>query len=301
MQALQAYQIQEIPADRIVAIPADLSLERFGLGPAAFTELAVGVRAVYHCAAEVNFIVPYERLSVTNVGGTREMIRFAAAGGAVLHHVSSVAVFPYGGNRVRYEDEDIAGVDSLTGGYAQSKWVAERMVWKSVVRGLRAVVYRPAQIVTPGTGQLPHDLFGHVMRACRTLRAVPNLEAKIDLVPVKFAAAAICALSFQESSIGRAFHLVHPAPLGLRKFVELFSEPLPLIPLEDWLALLSQESEQREDASLQLVSMLAQGLARADLTPPDFDCSATNAGLNKTKIVCPPLDQQFIKHELALP
>jgi thioester reductase-like protein len=277
MQALQAYQIQEIPADRIVAIPADLSLERFGLGPAAFTELAVGVRAVYHCAAEVNFIVPYERLSVTNVGGTREMIRFAAAGGAVLHHVSSVAVFPYGGNRVRYEDEDIAGVDSLTGGYAQSKWVAERMVWKSVVRGLRAVVYR------------------------RTLRAVPNLEAKIDLVPVKFAAAAICALSFQESSIGRAFHLVHPAPLGLRKFVELFSEPLPLIPLEDWLALLSQESEQREDASLQLVSMLAQGLARADLTPPDFDCSATNAGLNKTKIVCPPLDQQFIKHELALP
>jgi len=99
------------------------------------------------------------------------------------------------------------------------------MVWKSVVRGLRAVVYRPAQIVTPGTGQLPHDLFGHVMRACRTPQGGPgNLEAKIDFGPVKFARLRFAAFPFRNP------RLAEPSTSSTRRTRSeeirgLFSEP----------------------------------------------------------------------------
>jgi amino acid adenylation domain-containing protein/thioester reductase-like protein len=292
---------REIPAawrSRVVAVPADLSRERFGLEAAAFTALAGDIRAAYHCAAEVNFIAPYEKLAACNVNGTRELIRLATSAGAVLHHVSSVAVFPYGGARRRFENEEIAGVTKLLGGYAQSKWTAERMVWKAIARGLRAVIYRPAQIVGRTSNGAAHDLFHQVLRACDILEAVPDIETKIDMVTAEYAAAAIGCLSARESSIGRAFHLVHPQPMALRDFVELFSPAPPLIPAEVWLERLAREAGSADDPGLHLVSLLAEGLEPSELVPPDFDCSNTLAGLQGTGISCPPFDRQIVEREL---
>lgn len=299
LKALQPHNLKTIPMHRIAAIPADLGQERFGLEPSAFNILAAGIRAAYHCAAEVNFIAPYEKLSAINVGGGREMIRLVSLSGGVLHHVSSVAVFPYGDDQIRCEDEDITQVAMLTGGYAQSKWASERMVWKAIAQGLRATIYRPAQIIGREKTGPPQDLFDHLTRTCGTLRAVPNIDAKIDMVTSGYAAAAIRCLSNQASSLGKAFHLVHPQPVSLREFVGLLPTPLPIVPLESWLELLKKESAHRNDPSLHFVSMLAQGLGRADLTPPAFDCSNTIAGLHGTKVVCPALDQQFIRREIA--
>lgn len=283
-QALSAAQLA-----RVEAVPADLSRERLGLGPAEFVALAGRVREIYHCAAEVNFIAPYEKLAASNVRGVREMIRLAAAGGATLHHVSSVAVFPYGGGAVLREDEDITRFKTLTGGYAQSKWTAERMVWRAVEQGLRAVVYRPAQIVGRAADGPPHDLFDHALKACRTLRAVPDLDARMDMVTSEYAAAAIVALSARNESLGKAFHLTHPQPVALREFVERMPNPLPLIPLELWLSRLKDEAARGDDASLQFVAMLSHGLLRDDLTPPSFDCSGAVAGLKGSGVLCPPI------------
>ncbi len=224
LKALQSHELKTIPMQRIVAIPADLGRERFGLELSAFTDLAAGIRAAYHCAAEVNFIAPYEKLAASNVRGVREMIRLVSMNGAILHHVSSVAVFPYGGDRILREDEDITQVEMLTGGYAQSKWASERMVWKAISQGLRAVIYRPAQIIGRKKTGPPQDLFEHVLRTCRTLGAVPDINAKMDMVTSDYAAAAIRCLSNCESSLGKAFHLVHPQPLPLRDFIGLLPE-----------------------------------------------------------------------------
>lgn len=229
------------------------------------------------------------------------MIRLATASGAVLHHVSSVAVFPYGGGRVLSEDEDITQIRMLMGGYAQSKWVSERMVWKAIAQGLRAVVYRPAQIISRRTGGPQQDLFNHILRACVTLGTIPDIEVNIDLVTSQYAAAAIRVLSIQETSLGKAFHLVHSNPVTLRDFIALLPSRLSFVPLETWLALLNQEAERSDDPSLHFVSLLVQGLARADLTPPGFDCRNTIAGLRGTGIICPPLDRQFIQRELTFP
>lgn len=231
----------------------------------------------------------------------REIIRLATAGDAVLHHVSSVAVFPYGGGQILSEAEDITQVKVLTGGYAQSKWVSERMVWKAIAQGLRAVVYRPAQIIGRRAGGSPQDLFDHVLRACGALGTIPDIQVNIDLVTSDYAAAAIRALSLQESSLGKAFHLVHPRSVSLQDFIALLPVRLPFVPLETWRVLLNQEAERSDNPSLHFVSLLVQGLGRADLTPPTFDCRNAIAGLRGTGIVCPPLDRQFIQRELAFP
>jgi amino acid adenylation domain-containing protein/thioester reductase-like protein len=283
---------------RTVAIPADLRRERLGLNAFAFDDLARVVRAVYHCAAEVNFIAPYEKLAVSNVGGVREIIRLATLAGAVLHHVSSVAVFPYGDNRTRREDEDISRIPKLAGGYAQTKWTSELMVWKAIARGLHAVIYRPAQIVGRSAGPA-HDLFDHALQACQSLEAVPDIETKIDMVTSDYVAAAIYSLSVRATSLGNAFHLVHPNPVSLSDFVEQFPTPLPMVPLDVWLDSLNQAARQRDNSSLHFLAMLTQGLNRADLTPPSFDCSGAVAGLHGTGIICQPLNRQFIQRELV--
>src|SRR3954466_1395146 len=65
------------------------------------------------------------------------------------------------------------------------------MVWRAISRGLRAVIYRPAQIVRASAGGPPHDLFEHVVRVCHTLRAVPDIDARIDMITSEYAVSAI--------------------------------------------------------------------------------------------------------------
>jgi thioester reductase-like protein len=297
-KTLPTRSIDSAASRRIIAVPGNLARERFGMLPSVFNDLARDVQAIYHCAAEVNFLATYEQLAPTNVGGVREIIRLAAAGGAVLHHVSSVAVFPYGSTRIFRENEDLSQIKALTGGYAQSKWVAERMVQKAVALGLRAVIYRPAQILGNSNGA-PRDLFEHVSRVCDMLRAVPDVAAKMDMVTSEYAAAAICALSLQPTSGGKVFHLVHPEPVSLRHFVGLLPSPIPLVPVESWLGRLNREASRRDDVSLHFISLLSQGMDRAELTPPSFDCSRTMATLKGTGIVCPALDRNFIRSRLV--
>jgi amino acid adenylation domain-containing protein/thioester reductase-like protein len=288
-------------ARRVVAVAADLSREQFGLDPSTMGALTLNLRAAYHCAAEVNFIASYEKLVATNVDAVRELISLVTAGGAVLHHVSSVAVFPYGGQRIVREDDDIAAVTKLMGGYAQSKWASEQMIRNAIPQGLRAVIYRPAQIVGRRLSNQPRDLLHHLLHACATLRTVPDIKTTMDIIPLDYAASAIRCLSGQESSLGKVFHLVHPQPVSLREFVALFPSPLPLIPVDTWLAQLDREARRSTDASLHLLSMLAHGLDRADLIPPVFDCSNTTAALRGTGIACPPLDGEFVRRALAPP
>jgi thioester reductase-like protein len=173
------------------------------------------------------------------------------------------------------------------------------MIWKAIARGLRAVIYRPAQIVGR-TAEPAHDLFDYALQACQSLEAVPDIETKIDMVTSDYVAAAIYSLSIRATSLGKAFHLVHPNPVSLRDFVGQFPAPLPLVPLDIWLTSLNQAARHRDNSSLHFLAMLTQGLNRADLTPPSFDCSEAVTGLHGTGIICPPLNRQFIQRELVL-
>jgi myxalamid-type nonribosomal peptide synthetase MxaA len=265
-------------SDRLEAMPCDLNHPELGLTEINRERLAQSIGAIYHCAAEVNFTPSFERLVPAHVGATRGLVRLAARAGAMFHHVSSVAVFPYGGSEARREDEDLTAVGPLAGGYAQAKWAAERLVWKASKLGLRTVVYRPGQIVGRGTG-FTCDLFGHVWRCCRLLGAVPDLGLSLNFITADYAALILHRLSRQASSVGEAFHLVHPHPVPLQQFARSLSSQPMLTSWESWKKLLREATEARSDDSLSFVLHLTEELSESEAVPPAIDRRRTTLAL----------------------
>ncbi len=265
-------------ATRVEALPCDLNQPELGLNEVHRERLERRIGAIYHCAAEVNFTPSFEQLVPAHVGATRGLVQLAARAGAVFHHVSSVAVFPYGGSEARREDEDLTAVGTLAGGYAQAKWAAERLVRKAEAQGLRTVVYRPGQIVGRGTG-FTCDLFGHVWRCCRLLGAVPDLGLSLNFITADYAARILHRLSRQATAIGGAFHLVHPHPVPLQQFARALPSQPRLIPWENWKILLREATETRADDSLAFVLHLTGELPEAEVIPPAIDRRWTTSAL----------------------
>src|SRR5258706_15717598 len=117
-----------------------------------------------------------------------------------------------GAGGVVREDDDPVGVDELFGGYAQSKWVAERLVAAAKARGLPVAVYRPGMITGHSeTGvSNPNDLMAAVLRGCIQLRCAPMVKTSIEMTPVDYVSAAIVQLSCDPNAPRKVFHLSNP-------------------------------------------------------------------------------------------
>ena len=146
---------------RIVPVVGDISRPQMGLDDKRYQELAEEIDLIFHCAASVDYTVAYEVASPHTVDGSTEVIRFACtARTKTLQYISSNGVFP-GGDDAPYRENNRTDVyvDRMEGGYNQSKWVAERLVWSAVSRGLPTCMFRPGNIGHhSGTGTLnPND------------------------------------------------------------------------------------------------------------------------------------------------
>ncbi len=106
-----------------------------------YDTLANEIDVVYHCAGNVNVILPYDALKKTNVIGTRNIIDFCTSGTIKqLHHVSTLSVFTSTNTTKRVINETYwikeDAPTEIYGGYAASKWVSECLVESAVQQGL---------------------------------------------------------------------------------------------------------------------------------------------------------------------
>ncbi len=106
-----------------------------------YNNLLNEIDTVYHCAGNVNVILPYDVLKKTNVEGTRNVIDFCTNGKLKrLHYISTLSVFTSTNTSKRViHESDLVTEDTATeiyGGYAASKWVAERIVEAAMNQGL---------------------------------------------------------------------------------------------------------------------------------------------------------------------
>ena len=95
------------------------------------------------------------------------------------------------------------------GGYAQSKWVAEKMFVTANKLGIPVTTYRPGPIAGHSRSGVwnEDDMIRNLVKACVTLGAVPDLSIMLDIVPVDYVSKAIVHLSQQRESFGKAFNL----------------------------------------------------------------------------------------------
>ncbi|MCY1056633.1 amino acid adenylation domain-containing protein [Nannocystis sp. SCPEA4] len=322
-QALAKYGLwQSSYAARIRVVPGDLNSPRFGLDEATFTSLATSVDAVIHSGAQVNYIQPYAAHRATNVGGTVEVVRFAATGRPKpLHHVSSVGVFGpsgfFGGKRVVRENDSLDDHLECLGldiGYSASKWVAEKMVWAAAELGLPVAVYRPGFIMgdsRTGAGNAD-DFVGRSVRGAIQIGAYPDLpRQRKEFVPVDFVSRAILHIAGSADNHGRAFHLVPPDPQqspDLNEFFALICEfgyRLKQWTYAQWVERVIQDSRERDNPLCSLLPMLFERVYRDELTRwelyedmPTYDTSNTNAALAGSGIRFVAMDRTLVARYL---
>ena len=80
-------------ATRVSFLCADVAETDFGLSPREFLALADRVDAVFHVAAQVSMLLPYEVLRSNNSLALQNVLVFATTGRLkTVHHVSTVEV-----------------------------------------------------------------------------------------------------------------------------------------------------------------------------------------------------------------
>lgn len=230
---------------RVRALPGDVAAPGLGLDPRLYEELAYGVDAVYHCAAQVNMVAPFAALAPHNLHGTAEILRFCLRGPRKpLHHVSTLSVFVATDRNTGCAEEvdDLGATATVFGGYAQSKWAAERLVQRAAP-ALPAAVYRLGLITgDPDHGPLPaRDFLTWLTRGLAALGAVPApwLDTLfIDITPIGFAAAAMAAIGLGPDPHG-TYHVAGSAPVPLRAWIEAMRAAgavVDEVSEEDWQA-----------------------------------------------------------------
>ena len=306
--------------ERLEALPGDLEKPHLGLDAETSRRLVREVEAIVHNGARVSFLEPYETLRPANVDGTVEVLRLAAAERTVpVHHVSTLAVFAAtrSGGTVA-EDDPPAEPSAVENGYAQSKWVAERLVEAARARGIPATIYRPGRVTgssRDGMGTT-EDFFARMLKGSIQLGLLPRLDAPVDLTPVDWVARTIAALVFGEADVaaaGRNFHLVNPSPLTVEALARRLGERgfgVRLASFDAFRAALLDldEAAARANAldpflplflapSLRLDAEPIEAGARPDAAgedeAPRFASRATHAALGEA-LACPPADLRLL-------
>jgi amino acid adenylation domain-containing protein/thioester reductase-like protein len=314
-QALESFRLWDQSYEsRIIPVRGDLSLPLFGLSAEQFSLLAARIDTIYHNGAFVNFVHPYSALKATNVLGTREALRLACQGRTKpFHYVSTISVFSSPGDKGAILEEDEPDQPShhsnLSTGYAQSKWVAERLAASARLRGLPVSIYRPGMISgASGTGALnPNDIFCRLIKGCIQLGSFPDLDRQINIVPVDYASQALVHLSLREESLGKEFHLVNPVSISWAGFFDCLRsfgyrlEPLSYI---SWRRALVQSPD---NSLYPLLSTLPDEKADSHTSEQEFslpkeailDCANTLTGIVNSPIICPATDFSLVDKYLA--
>jgi thioester reductase-like protein len=233
-------------ARAIEGLAGDLAARRLGLQSPQYDSLAAEVELVISNGAWIHLTHPYEVLRPTNVAGTGELLRLCMLGRPkAMCHVSGMSVFHDAPTMVENGPPPDSG--SRHGGYFDSKWVSDRLVWSAFERGLPGLVVRLGW--TSGdsrSGLIPSsDAMTMFLRACVRLRAAPKLPGgRLIFVPVDVAArviaeGALAAPNF-ERGLGCNLWSTHRVPEEeLWARVAQHGIRVELLEAEHWLAKLS--------------------------------------------------------------
>ncbi|WP_159054279.1 non-ribosomal peptide synthetase [Streptomyces sp. AS58] len=291
-------------AERVIAVPGDLSAQRLGLAENDFNKLARQVDAVYHAGANVNLTLSYEQLKDANVRGTEEVLRLAAQHRTVpLHHISTVGVYLDDGHRhdaIR-PDHPLPPDGALSNGYAQSKWAAEMLVTQARRRGLPVTIYRPTRISGSGAIGLgpSSDYLWLLLKGCIEAGMVPNdIEESYDLVPVDYVSRVVLEVS-RQGGTGN-FHVSSERLLRLTdaaKYLQALGYQLSEVSLDKWRQAVEANPT---NAAFPLLSLLPAdiGSSGGD-TPQVFDATETRKALAGCEINCPDVDKELFTAYIA--
>lgn len=212
LRQLEEYAISLHVLEHVTILEGDLRTLPLGDFP--------DVDVVLHSAARIHGLKTLNQLWADNVEVTdRILARYAAT--AQVHIVSTLSVF-VSSNLAGEHLPDPLLVDpsyELYGGYAQSKYVCERMADAAGANIIRLGLLTGSS----KTGRFPPgDFFTTVLRTLHELHCAPPefAEALVDVTPVDFAAARIVQLLARGAPAGAITHIANNEPVRLTQILE---------------------------------------------------------------------------------
>jgi thioester reductase-like protein len=300
---------QENYGQRLIGVPGNLAEPRLGLDPQAWEALTERLSGILHNGAQLSYVAPYGQLRASNVLGTLEVLRLAAArcDGSrqplPVEFISSTSVYEAAAYRGRDLDEtsDLSEWQGIHLGYSQTKWVSERLVWNAALQGLPVRIYRPPLIAGHSLTGAWHeqDFLHRLMRGCLQMGLAPDLTMSLDLVPVDYVVAAVGAMAWRsrpQASMPPVFHLHHPEPVLWTDLLDgmiAMGAPLRAVPLDQWLSRLATEPG---NPLYPLQPFFTHRWGPEQLTYPELNapahrarpaCRITQTALNDEGLRCP--------------
>lgn len=262
---------RDVYIGRFDAVAGDISKPLMGLRLDDYWSLADQVDTVWHCAAAVSFIAPYEELEDTNVKGTLEMMRFACAiRMKQLVYALTLSVFFGAGSKIHCgaESSTAAWGTGIVTGYGQTKWVAEQLVMEFQSRGGHVLICRPARLLgTQKSGRCPKDdltvrLVTSFISSCQA----PDLGWEIDFTPVDACAKAMIDLTLNQKT--GIYHFINHKTISLRDLVaelRILGDHVRSLPYDHWKRVIQQSPELMALAPLFTEPARNDGLSAFDV------------------------------------
>ena len=147
------------PSERVTFLETDLSQPYFGLPRPTYRKLLTSVTHILHNAWEVNFNLSIQSFQYPHIHGVRQFINFSSQSkyGAFIFFISTISTamnYPvsHTGSMPESIIEELSLPQAM--GYAESKYVAERMLDEAArISGVRSAVCRVGQVAGPTKGK----------------------------------------------------------------------------------------------------------------------------------------------------
>jgi thioester reductase-like protein len=286
-------------AERIEALPADLSQPALGLSEDALDALSARVGHVIHAAAQVNWVYPESALAPTNVGGTRTLLALACRRSTPFTFLSSLACcWSLSASEPVDGDTDPATLlDGIHLPYVRTKARAESLVRQAGAAGLPVHILRPGLVV--GDSETGHhhagDFLASLFKGCITLGAAPDLDWDLEVCPVDVVARA--ATETLETT-PTTTHLESPERRpwrGVVLWMALRGHPMALLPFRDWC-----ERLVHQDSALRPLEAFFTRPVVGELTVPQlYERGRRNPIVAPNPPVGPSLDAAFLERSFT--
>jgi thioester reductase-like protein len=194
---------------RVRVVCGNLAQDDLGLAPGEWMSLASRIHVVFHSAAMVNYVLNYDVLKPHNVEGTRTLLRLAhSRRRKEFHFISSTFIFGWTAKGLLVETDNNDEMMSLDFGYAQTKWVAEQLVFAAARQGLKVRVYRPALISASRTcvGDR-NDVAIRLLSFMINHGIAVDTNNQVSILPADVAADNIAAIFNDRDATRRTFHV----------------------------------------------------------------------------------------------
>ena len=279
----------------VSVLDGDVTAERFGLAPARSSAVAAGLDLIVHCAAVTAFNLPDAAYDRVNVGGTAQVLAFAAQANPLVPvlHVSTAYVC---GQAEGVVPEAPAAFHGFNNGYERSKAVAEALVLSAHGRGHRIAVARPS-VVAGDWARGTVGAFGSTYQLFRLLAegrigALPASAApSLNLVPIDHVTGALADIAERmEPANGRIFHLVAADPVPLAA-LEALGPAFPHLRLPRFVPPGCLDSTRLPPRERWLTDQVAAVYACYLRPSPRFVTANLH---NLSGRLCPPADAEYL-------